>query len=184
MIRVDQTVHFFFPGWMVNEEQKDKLRALIQPLVESMGLVFWGLELIPGKEQSVLRVYVDAEDGVTIGQCANASRNIGVLLDVEDLIPGRYSLEVSSPGLSRPFFEPEQMRDYIGRDMALSLLAPLDNRKNFKGALVAVHGPEFSLIVEDQTLTFAWDQVRKINLCHKFPGSMKQQGRKKTRHNP
>jgi len=160
---------------MANEEHKNKLRALIQPLVESLGLNFWGMELATGKEQGVLRIYVDAEQGVTLGQCAEVSRNIGVLLDVEDVIPGRYSLEVSSPGLSRPFFEPGQMLDYVGRDMALSLLEARDNRKNFKGVLLAVHGPEFSLALEGRTLTFAWDQVKKIHLCHKFPGSTKQQ---------
>jgi len=169
---------------MANEEHKNKLRALIQPLVESLGLNFWGMELLTGKEQGVLRIYVDAEQGVTLGQCAEASRNIGVLLDVEDLVPGRYSLEVSSPGLSRPFFEPEQMLDYIGQDMALSLLEPRDNRKNFKGSLLTVHGPEFSLALEDRTLTFHWDQVRKIHLCHKFPDPLKQQKRKKAKHNP
>ncbi|MDY7000266.1 MAG: ribosome maturation factor RimP [Thermodesulfobacteriota bacterium] len=168
---------------MANEEQKDKLRALIQPLVESLGLEFWGMELSTEKERGVLRIYVDAEDGVTLGRCAEASRNISVLLDVEDMIPGRYSLEVSSPGLSRPFFEPGQMRDYIGRDMALSLLEPRDNRKNFKGVLLAVDGPEFSLGLEDRTLIFHWDEVKKIHLCHKFPGSTKQQGRKKAKHN-
>ena len=65
---------------MANEEHKNKLRALIQPLVESLGLNFWGMEMLTGKEQGVLRIYVDAEQGVTLGQCAEASRNIGVLI--------------------------------------------------------------------------------------------------------
>lgn len=81
---------------------KDVLREKIKTVVEDEDLELVDLEFFEGGPASVLRVYVDKAGGVTVDQCAHLSRRIGDFLDIEDLIPHRYLLEVSSPGLDRP----------------------------------------------------------------------------------
>ena len=89
----------------------EELNALLAPLVADLGLELVGIEFSPGHGGSLLRVYVDAPGRpVTIDDCERASREISALLDVNDPVAGRYTLEVSSPGLDRPLFTPDAFR--------------------------------------------------------------------------
>lgn len=154
----------------MNGATENRLEKLIRPLVESMGLTFWGLKLATGKKRGVLKVFIDSGDGVTVDQCAEVSRNISVMLDVEDPIPGAYSLEVSSPGVEREFFRAEQIEPYLGEEISVSLKDPEGGRKNFTGALTGVVGEEFEIKDENgERLTFAWDRVKQARLRYKFP---------------
>ena len=96
----------------------EKLNELLLPLVSDLGLEFVGLEFSPGHGGSRLRVFIDAPgQAVTIDDCERVSREISALLDVNDPIQGRYTLEVSSPGIDRPLFTIEHFRRFIGSEV-------------------------------------------------------------------
>ena len=162
------------------------ITALALPLVEAAGLELWGIELL-GEFRPVLRVYVEAAGGVTIEQCAVLSRQLGLALDVEDVITSAYTLEVSSPGLSRPFFSPEQLKAHVGGFLDVTLHEPMPDfprRKKFYGRLEEVSGDIFALRLDDApeggdpaadvTLArISWDNVRRAHLVHIFPQKSK-----------
>ncbi|MFO7718286.1 MAG: ribosome maturation factor RimP [Desulfohalobium sp.] len=147
----------------MHETLAERLTELIKPLAASCGLEVWGLE-IPASRGGVLRVYVDSPDGVGVDQCATLSRHISVTLDVEDPLPGPYTLEVSSPGLERPFFEAAQMPPYIGQPVALKLTAPAHGRKKWQGVLRNAEEERITLDVDGQEQVFAWEDVAKAHL--------------------
>jgi ribosome maturation factor RimP len=149
---------------------EQQLHDLIKPLVESLGFSLWGIRMATGSKRGVLKVFIESEDGVTVDQCAEVSRNLSVMLDVEDPIPGRYSLEVSSPGIEREFFSPDQMQPYVGEDVSVHLKDPVDGRKNFAGTLMRTAEQEFEIQEQEgNRLTFAWDKVKQTRLRYRFP---------------
>ena len=157
----------------------ETLTQLITPLAASLGLDLWGLELAFGG-QSLVRVYVESPDGVTIDQCAELSRLIALTLDVEDCMTGAYVLEVSSPGLERTFFKAEQLTPYVGKILEAVLYQPVPaypGRRKFTGELIALTDGLITLAPNDipaadetpSPLVFAWGDARKIKLVHFIP---------------
>jgi len=113
-----------------------KLTQLLQPLIEDMGYEFVGLEHSSNPKNPVLVIYIDRPEGIGVEDCEKVSREVAALLDVEDPIPGHYNLEVSSPGLDRPLFTLEQFARFIGEQVKVSLYAPLNGRRKFKGRIL------------------------------------------------
>ncbi|EHJ46192.1 protein of unknown function DUF150 [Solidesulfovibrio carbinoliphilus subsp. oakridgensis] len=159
----------------------DKIRELISPFLASMGLVVWGVELAASGHRQLVRLYLDlAADtprtperrGVTIDECARASRHLATLLEMEDLFHDPYVLEVSSPGLGRRFFEPAQLPAYVGQVIEAKLTVPRDGRKRFKGVLTAVEGERVTILVdaapEAFPLSFDFEEAEKVRLIHAF----------------
>ncbi len=174
---------------MASENLRLDLESVIAPLVVSQGLELWGIEYVAGK-RSILRIYVEAprqlrEEGVsvTIDQCAKVSRDVGLALDVEDIVPGAYVLEVSSPGMQRPFFSTEQMTEYLGQIVSLSMRQPLGGRhgqrKNVKGVLLEILGGEVVLDLDGEKLRVFWDDVKKARLSPLVEIPKKQDGKRK-----
>lgn len=163
----------------MSEPQKThlQLERLILPLAESLGLELWGIEIL-GSGRPIVRVYVEGSEGHTdIEQCAELSRLAGLALDVEDIMPGAYSLEISSPGLERPFFSLNQLRGYAGQTIRLTLHSPEESwpgRKKFQGILTATSETGLTLLPEDQPanenlpLTTLWTNVQQAKLVHDF----------------
>ncbi len=145
-----------------------KLEQLIKSVVEGLGLKLWGIKFPHSLRGGTLRIYIDSEDGVTIDDCTKVSRHLDVVLDVEDPFPGPYILEVSSPGLDRPFFSIDQMKPYKGGKVSVQLKIPINNRKKFVGVLRDFKEDSFSLFVEDikEELFINWDDVEWINLIY------------------
>ena len=113
-----------------------KLTTLLQPLVEDLGYEFVGLEHRSNPKNPVLVIYIDRPEGIAVEDCERVSREVAALLDVEDPIPGRYNLEVSSPGLDRPLFTLEQFERFRGETAQVSLFAPHEGRRKFKGRIL------------------------------------------------
>ncbi|OGT45440.1 MAG: hypothetical protein A3E83_00055 [Gammaproteobacteria bacterium RIFCSPHIGHO2_12_FULL_41_20] len=119
-----------------------------------MGYEFVGCEHAQEGRQRVLRIYIDKPSGVTVTDCSLVSRQAGAMLDVEDLIPSKYTLEVSSPGINRPLFELAHYQKYIGSRVKIRLHFPVNQRRQFSGVLVGVDGEDISLLVDnDETNT-------------------------------
>lgn len=174
---------------MSEESQTAPLARIIHelalPLAESLNLSLWGIELA-FSGRGLVRVFVEAENGITVEQCAELSRLLGLALEVEDAIPGAYVLEVSSPGLERTFFTPEQLAGVVGETVEITLTAPVaefSGRRKFRGVLKAAPGTAeaasggFTLHVEDPSrpgtfegdLTFVFSKIKKARLVHVIP---------------
>jgi ribosome maturation factor RimP len=145
---------------------QDSLRELIEPFVRSHGLELWGIEAPSSPRGGTLRVYIDAEGGVTIDQCATLSKGLNHILDVEDPIPGPYTLEVSSPGLERPFFSLEQLKGYTGRRIGLKLGSPFQGSRKWRGSLIGVENDAVVLEAESGSVRIPWGQVKKARLIY------------------
>lgn len=111
-------------------------------------MAFWGLEYHAGSRPPVLRIYIDSDAGVTVDDCARVSEQASAVLDVEEALKGKYTLEVSSPGLERPLFTPEQFRRYIGHPVKVRLAWPEHDRRNFRGVLLSVDDPMIEVEVD------------------------------------
>lgn len=126
---------------------------------------------------------------VDVEQCAYFSRRLGLALEAEDCIPNAYTLEVSSPGLERPFFSAAQMAHYPGREVEVALRDPLvaefPGRKRFEGLIRSVDGERVFLEVDGREATFSWSAVKKAHLIHRFPDPQeKKRGAKKGAKQP
>src|SRR5204862_3226140 len=120
-------------------DNRERLRGLLRGGVEAMGFELVDAELVGGGRAPTLRVYIDSPQGITVDDCADVSRQISAILDVEDPIAGSYTLEVSSPGLDRPLVTPDDFRKRIGETVKAKLRRPdLTGRRNFTGKLLEV----------------------------------------------
>lgn len=133
-------------------------------LVNAMGCELVGYEMLPQGRQMTFRVYIDSPNGVTIDDCSKVSRQMGAMLDVEELIQGSYTLEVSSPGLDRPLFELEHFRKYVGKQIKIRLSLPIEGRRQYKGVLQRVEGEDIYIIVDEQEIKLPFSMVEKANL--------------------
>ncbi len=113
-------------------------RNVIEPVVAGLGFELVGVEYRAAGRHSVLRIYIDTEAGVTVDDCALVSHQVSGVLDVEDLVRGQYTLEVSSPGLDRPLFGVKDFEKYNGRDVQIRLDTPLNGRRKFTGRLLGI----------------------------------------------
>lgn len=144
------------------------LNALIEPVVTAMGFELWGIEQISQGKHSRVVVYIDSPDGITVDHCADVSRQIGGILDVEDPISGQYQLEVSSPGMDRPLFTLDQFERYKGNTVALRLSAPFSGRRKFKGLLAGVEGDEVLLHLDGEEYCFPIDGIDQARVVPRF----------------
>lgn len=147
-----------------------QLMNIIAPAVEALDLELWGCEMIRHGKQSELWVYIEGKNGnVTLDECATASRQIASILDVEDPIPGFYKLQVSSPGLDRVLFKPEQYQQYLGSDVKVRTRVAQEGRRNFRGVLVAADETHISVDCgADGTVRLEFNQIEKAQLVPKF----------------
>lgn len=143
---------------------KDELEHLLAPTINDMGYELWGCEYLSQGRHSLLRIYIDKADGVGIADCEAVSHQVSALLDVEDPIPGNYSLEVSSPGIPRPLFKSWQYQRYVGYDIQVKTFKPVGGKRNFMGTIVSASENSIVLKInnEDQELLFS--NIVKANL--------------------
>ncbi|ADC89801.1 protein of unknown function DUF150 [Thermocrinis albus DSM 14484] len=115
----------------------ERVKELVTPLVKKMGYRLFDVEFKPERGW-VLRIILDKEGGITIGDCEEVSRKVSALLDVEDIIPFSYMLEVSSPGLNRELTKPEHFEFFEGRLVRVILRQPVEGRREIKGYIRGV----------------------------------------------
>ena len=142
------------------------ITELIGTTVQALGLELWGVELLQQGRYSLLRVYIEREEGVTIEDCEKVSRQVSALLDVEDPIAGEYTLEVSSPGIDRPLFSIEQYAKYVGSEVNLKLRRPIDGRRKFKGQIIKVSGDIVGLLVEGTEYDLEHSDIEKASIVY------------------
>ncbi len=143
---------------------QNDIEALLKPTIEAMGYVLWGCEYLAQGKHSLLRVYIDKADGIGIEDCQQVSHQVSALLDVEDPIPGNYSLEVSSPGIPRPLFSDWQYQQYIGQIVSLKVFRPVAGKRKFSGIIVSASDNTLVLEVDGILQDFLFSNIVKANL--------------------
>ena len=145
-----------------------RIQESIQPAVEKEGCELVHVQYLAEGSGSRLRVFIDKEGGVNLDDCQKVSRQIGVLLDVEDLIPHRYTLEVSSPGLERPLFKVGDYQRYAGCEIRLITNEKVGDQRKFKGVLKGIAAETIELECKHETFRISLHNVRKANLVYHF----------------
>ena len=148
----------------------DKVLSIINPSIEDLGYELLGIEYVPSGKHSILRLYIDSEDGIGVDDCEIVSRQVSAIMDVEDPITGQYNLEVSSPGIERPLFVVSHYMRFLGHDVRLRTFRPIEGRRNFTGAIgsVSEKSNSLELVTELGPVTLDLDLIEKANLVAHF----------------
>ncbi|OOF59241.1 ribosome maturation factor RimP [Rodentibacter myodis] len=147
---------------------EQKLQEMLQGAVEDLGCELWGIECQRTGRFMTVRLFIDKEGGVTVDDCADVSRQVSAILDVEDPIADKYNLEVSSPGLDRPLFTLAQFERYIGQDIVIHLRIPMMDRRKWQGKLERIENDMLTLNVDGQQQAFVFGNIQKSNVVAKF----------------
>jgi len=127
----------------------DLVREVVERVAVSNGLEVVEVELRGAGKSRMLRIFIDKPGGVTHEDCANLSREVGTILDVEDTIPGgQYLLEVSSPGLDRKLSRPADFERFVGSRVKLTTREPIDGNRHFEGQLQSFQNGRLTLLLE------------------------------------
>jgi len=148
-----------------------RIQQSLSPVVTGLGYELLGIEWHGQGKHSLLRIYIDHENGIGIEDCETVSRQLSAYLDVEDLIPGHYRLEVSSPGLDRPLFSLDQFSRFIGEDVKIKCLGAINGQKRFEGSIEAVMPDSGEIVIalaDESTLSIPFSNIAKANLVAKF----------------
>ncbi|HAN68803.1 MAG TPA: ribosome maturation factor RimP [Halieaceae bacterium] len=151
--------------------RQQELQALLEPTVVALGFDLWGIEYAAQGKHSVLRIFIDAQSGVTVDDCAAVSAQVSAVLDVEDPITGEYTLEVSSPGVDRLLFRLEQFPPFFGEWIEVRLRRPFEGRRNFKGILQSIEGDEVVVRVDDHEYLLPYGAVDKARVHPRIEGA-------------
>ncbi|MEY8216317.1 MAG: ribosome maturation factor RimP [Colwellia sp.] len=143
---------------------EQKLTDMLRPAVAETGKELLGVEFVSAGNNSVLRLFIDHENGIDVDDCAEVSRQVGAILDVEDPISSEYNLEVSSPGVDKPLFELAHYQTVVGETINVKLSMPLNGRRKFKGNLVAIENDTLIVDVDGLDYELAINNVDKANL--------------------
>jgi ribosome maturation factor RimP len=146
----------------------DELSSLIEPVVTGMGFTLWGIEYIRSGKFSTLRIYIDHEEGIHVDQCAEVSRQVSAVMDVEDPITGNYTLEVSSPGMDRPLFTLEQYAAYVGEWAEIKLRYAFEGRRKFKGVIKGIEDSDVIIQVDNEEFLLPVESIDKSRIIPNF----------------
>ena len=143
-----------------------KIEEIARRVAEPEGLEVVEVEVKGGGAHRFVRISIDKPEGVTHGDCEQVSLQVGTILDVEDVVPGgRYTLEVSSPGVERKLLQPKDYQRFQGKKAKITLRDPLEGRRNWDGTLAGFENGEIALETQPgKTIRFPFDQVQKANL--------------------
>ena len=153
------------------------MTELIEPVLRERGLELVDVELAPGGRGQVLRVIADREGGIDLEELSRLSRELSVLLDVSEPIPGRYTLEVSSPGINRPLTRPEHFVRFVGQKVRVRAGEPIGGQRNFVGRLASVTAGGINLLLEGSEVHIPFAAIERANYEHEFSSEDFARGR-------
>jgi ribosome maturation factor RimP len=144
----------------------DKIQAIAERVAADRGLEVVDVQLLGGGGHRMLRIFIDKPEGVSHADCEYISQHVGTILDVEDVIPGgRYTLEVSSPGVERKLARPREFERFVGHKVKVTLREPVDNQRHWVGALSGFTEGIITLEpAPGKSIRFPLEQVERANL--------------------
>ncbi len=147
----------------MNRELVDKIKVIILPIVNQMGYELVDVEFLY-QGALVLRIYIDKDKGISVGDCEQVSRRVSDILDAENFVDKRYCLEVSSPGLDRRLNTIQDFKRFCGQVVTLQTLTPIDGRSNYKGKIENVSEEKVYIKVDGKDYEIDISNVAKANL--------------------
>jgi len=148
----------------MGKEILERVRGMVDALLFDEGMELVDIEYRRESKGWVLRLILDKEGGVTLDDCTRVSQEVGRNLDVEDFIQTPYTLEVSSPGLTRPLKTEKDFMKYYNRLIKVRTIDPIENRRQFKGKLLLVSGGRIEIMEEGGVFQISLSNVAKANL--------------------
>lgn len=152
----------------------EQIEVLIEPVAASIGCELvaceWGFEA----GGSILRVFIDKPEGVTVKDCEKLSHLLGPVLDVEDIVLGRYNLEISSPGLERPLKKLKDFERFAGQTIRLKTKIPIEHRSRFKGQLKGLEEDVIVMESDGEVFRIPHKEVEKARLEVDWAQAMKK----------
>lgn len=147
----------------------DSIRELTEPLIHSQGLELVDIEFLSEPRGWVLRFYIDTEGGITIDQCSRLSERLGDLIDVQDIIPQQYILEVSSPGVNRVLKNEKDFIRFVGEIIQVKVSEPIAGKKNFQGTLDGCKDGTIIVVTDAEKHHIPISLIAKANIVYQFP---------------
>lgn len=150
----------------MSNSRQDKLTELLRPSVDGLGYELVGIEHLPMGKHTVLRIYIDSPDGITVSDCSSVSHQVSGVLEVEEPIKGAFTLEVSSPGIDRPLFNFEQFEQFVGSKVKLKLYHAVDGKRKIIGMIESIEGDDINIKEADSDNVFQLqiDDIDKANI--------------------
>lgn len=144
----------------------EQIEALITPSLAAMGFELVQIKFLDGKNQQTLQIMCERPDGsINIDDCADISRQVSAILDVEDIIAAaKYRLEISSPGIDRPLVKLADYQNFLTHTAKVETVLPIKGRKRFTGTLKAVEGEDIILTVDGQDVTLPFADIQSAKL--------------------
>ena len=153
----------------MNDNILDRINETVARVAVSEGFEVVEVEYRGSPNNRILRIFIDKPGGVTLADCENVSHQVGAIIDVEDVISERYTLEVSSPGLDRKLLKPQDYERFAGKKARVKLRHPIEGRSNFTGRLAGLDQGEALLDVEGgNRMRFPLDEVALARLVVEF----------------
>ena len=137
---------------------------IVRPVIEAEGYVYWGIEFNTYGRRALLRVFIDHPEGISLDDCSAVSHQLSGVLDVANFSNQPYTLEVSSPGIERPLFDPEQYGHYIGSKIQVRCFSPVSGRKRITGFLEAINDKVIKVKMDDEYINIPMEKIRKANI--------------------
>ena len=158
--------HFFIFWAMgfIEEEITGEAARIALPILESLGMELVDMEYRRESNGWVLRLYIDKEGGVNLDDCGNVSREVGLAIEVADVIDHPYNLEVSSPGLTRPLKKEADFERFKGKAAKIKCFAPIDGKKVFTGILGGIENDTVTLTANGKPVEITFKNIAKANL--------------------
>jgi ribosome maturation factor RimP len=143
-----------------------KIEEIAQRVVESEGMELVEVEVKGGGSQRIVRISIDKPEGISHADCELVSQQVGIILDIEDVVPGgHYTLEVSSPGVERKLLKPHDYQRFQGKKVKIALRDPIEGRRHWEGILAHFENSQVTLEdAQGKIIQFPLEQVQKANL--------------------
>ena len=165
---------FYFWQYMHDLSQiyREKIWELIEPVIESEDMELVDVECLKMKSRWMVRIYMDKEGGITLSDCSEISNQVSDLLDIHEVPPDTYILEVSSPGLDRPLAREKDFINYRGHNIKVKVRDKLDGKRIFRGKLLdfqEIDGKKILIIdTKEKVYRIPRETVVKANLEYDF----------------
>jgi ribosome maturation factor RimP len=141
-----------------------RIEEIAGRVAESEGIEVVEVEVKGGGRHRMVRISIDKPQGISHADCELVSQQVGTILDVEDVIPGSYTLEVSSPGVERKLLKPKDYERFQGKKARVALREPVENQRHWEGILAGYQDGVISLDVDGRSIHFRLEQIEKANL--------------------
>jgi ribosome maturation factor RimP len=151
-----------------DRETIEQIERLLIPILRDESIELVEVEFRPSGKKWLLRIFIDKEGGVTIDDCVKVNRELGRALDVDDLIEHPYTLEVSSPGLTRPLKRAEDFHRYRGRSCKIVTREAIDNTNQFSGEIIGLVGDAVEIKGKLGIFTIPICAIRKAHLDYEM----------------